>query len=90
MVTIISEILMNKQTMQEIAQNGLIIETPYGNVNASTTATVWGEDPNITGFAMSHEPATHTIRQANAMHPGFGDKATAWAENQAQSPLINS
>ena len=73
---------MNAKQLQKIARKGLVIATAHGNVDASETATVWGEGANVKGFAMTRKPATHTVAQANALHPQFGDKAAVWAEGQ--------
>jgi hypothetical protein len=59
----------------------VIISTEFGNVDASSTAMLHGEGPNINGYRMTEQEATHTVKQANEEFGSyFGSMAESWAE----------
>jgi len=79
--------------LQNLAHKGALrLKTEHGDVNMASTATIWGEGPNVTGFAWTtrgrpDEDVVDDLRRAG-MHAteaqGFVDAARHWAAGKAE------
>jgi hypothetical protein len=75
--------------LQQMAREGrLMIETPDGIVNATSTASVWGEGDNVDGFRWATrgqaERGTLDAQQTDALlGEGMYEMAASWASDHA-------
>lgn len=90
--------MANRRLIDFVRTHGLYIQTPHGIVNASSTAIVWGEGPNVRGFhwAKGAITAEHCVSQKELKilerepdlapdYPGLWILAQEWAEHQTET-----
>lgn len=74
---------MSREHLQELARNGnLVITTKYGEVDLSSTASVWGEGPNVDGYRWAR--GEYTPMSGNEADELFGWPISAAAEGWAE------